>query len=128
MSRSPLAPLVSYGMCPDNVSKNPFVWEVGVKWDTDDEDEELLYDWFTHKDTFNDCIEIVSKKQRTGGYTFMEDEARKLIGTRVRAKTSFNFNALQKGAEGTVTDVRQYVHINGTVTWQVVITWDTTTE
>jgi hypothetical protein len=35
---------------------------------------------------------------------------------------------LKKGLVGTVTGVSKATSSNGTVTWQVAITWDTTTE
>ena len=112
----------NYGVCSDNAG--PFVWEVGVKWDTDDDDEEPIYDWFTHKDAFNECIELVSNEKRKFGYKFTEEEATALIGTRVRATTSLKPNILQEGAVGTVTGVRKNMYSNERFEWEVEITWD----
>ena len=113
----------NYGVCSDNAG--PFVWEVGIKWDTDDDDEEPIYDWFTHKDAFNACIELVSNERRKFGNKFTEEEATALIGTRVRAKTSWKNDILKEGAVGTITAVSKYTYTNERFQWEVVITWDT---
>ena len=113
----------NYGMCLDD--NTPFIWEVGVKWDSDDEDEEPMYDWFTHKNEFNTYIDLVSKEKRKHGYNFTEEEATALIGTRVKAKTSLNNDILEEGAVGTITGVSKYMHNDESSQWQVVITWDT---
>lgn len=116
------------GVSSDTTGKSPFVWEVGVKWDTDDEDEEPIYDWFTDKDTFNACIELVSKQQYQRGNAFTQDEAAALIGKRVRAKTTYNSGLLKKGAVGTGSGVSKDTSSNGNDTWQIEITWDTPTD
>jgi hypothetical protein len=118
----------NYGIAADTKRKNPFVWEVGVKWDMDDEHEEPIYDWFTDKAVFNACIELISKQQYKRGNVFTEDEATALIGKRVRATATWNSGLLKKGAFGTVTGVAQHTSPNGNSIWEVEITWDTTTD
>ncbi len=68
--------------------------------------------------------EIANKAKRKRGYTFSKEEAKALIGTRIRAKTSFNMGLMQKGEAGTVTGVRKQTSSNGRVSWEVEITWD----
>jgi hypothetical protein len=117
-----------YGIGYDKDGKFIPAWEVGIKWDTDDEDEEPIYDWFIRKDEFNEHIEIVSKQQYKRGNVFTQEEASTLIGKRVKAKRTYNSGLLKKGAVGTVTGVSKHTSSNGNVTWQVEITWDTKTD
>ena len=117
-----------YGIAWDDAGKTLLVWQVGIKWDTDDEDEEPTYDFFTRKDAFNENVEIVSKEKRKRGYIFTEEEAKALIGARVQAKTSSNSGRLKKGEVGTVTGVAKYTSSNGNSEREVEVTWDVPNE
>ncbi len=117
-----------YGIEWDDAGNRVLVWQVYIKWDTDDEDEEPIYDEFTRKDRFYENVEIVSKEKRKRGYVFTEEEAKALVGTRVRAKISSGTSWLKKGMAGTVTGVAKHTSSNGNTEWEVEVTWDMGTE